>query len=407
MKKTWINLALSFGLAALFGNTIFAQQILVSREMENELHRELTKPISVFTLDQTASIRIDSALRAWVAARTDLATAPARNSQRFPGRMTYALRKRQAGQDPVSGLSPLSLIEVPILQPIFFRTDLHFYTYRQFPTAPALSRLENSEAIQLATDLLVNRQLVELSQQDVLGESVVRSLNRNSDTGADILGHQELLMQGVVFRRLFRGAPVLNSRMTVDLQPDTGEIMGLKHVKWTPALPEARVTTLGISSRTANSVLSSLEEKAVQMFGRVRRITLSNLVRGWFQTDVELLPILLCQMTYQHDDHQDGYTQPINLAGGDEIFYSRETTPNQPSSASEAELVLSSPQSLGRGAFSFIVTGPTSAPFVIEAAADLPGNWIAVATNTLVNGQLIYEGSAHLQQQYFRARIQP
>jgi hypothetical protein len=407
MKKALLKLAAVVGLLSLATGAAWAQQIEVSAKLQDTINTHLAQPVSVFTLDTVAAARLDTAIQSWIAGKTGLRTVKVRESRRYPGRVTYALQPIVAEADAdVDSASPEMIIQ-PIINPIIFRKAVNYFSYRQFPVEPVLTKLVKLDAIKLANDFLVNRKMVELSQQDNHDEGVVREFRRDSDLGDGGAGKQELLMQGVVFSRLFKGNPVINSRILVDLNPDTKEVLGLKHLNWTPVLTQPRVTTLRVVHKSLDDILAALQAKAPRMLGRDRRASLSGITPAWFQTDKELLPILLCHITYPHDDHVDGYSQPINLAGNDSEMLPTAMATRPPSTAVPEELKLISPRWLAADTFTFGVAGQFTDSFVLEAAKNITGDWVAVATNSLAVGQVNYTNTVSSEQRYFRAKSLP
>jgi hypothetical protein len=407
MKNILIHAALGLAFVAFAGNQAQSQQILVSAEMQQMLKLELGKAISVYALDTEASARISTAIQSWLAGKADLGTAVARQSQRFPGRVTYKLQPLPNTAELADAAEPAAIINPDIIKPIIFRKDVNFYSYRQFELSPALSRLPKLDAIQTAKDLLVSRKMLELTTQDALADNpVVREFRRNRDDGLGGEGNQELLMQGVIFGRAFRGAPVINSRILVDILPDTKQVVGLRHSRWTPVLSQPRVTTLKTSTKTVEEVLAALRQRTGRYLG-VRRATLSDVTPGWFQTDKDLVPILLCQVTVAHNDHVDGFCQPINLAGSDSVLYSQTISTQPPAAPVTDDLKLLSPRWVSSDEFTFGIAGQFTDSFVVEAAADITGAWVPVATNMLAEGQFNFTNKVSNENRFFRARSLP
>jgi len=325
MRKTIFNPGLWFGCIGALCSVAWSQKLVVPPQMRDKISSELTKPVNVYQLDAQAAARLESAIEAWVGQRMNFKGAQTRKSQRFPGRVTYSVEMPSSVSGHTEDSAAQSVMQAPPSVPVFFTKSLNCYSYRKLLDEPAQTRLEKPQAIQVVTDLLLTNKFVEPTQQDGFGEAeaVVRELRKKRITEQDREGEggEELVLQGVIFRRKFMGEPVINSSVTVDLQPDTKEVLGLKHYNWTPVLLQFKLAAANASPRTLDDVLAALEEKAKQYAGRAGQASLSSVTRGWFQTDKELIPILLSQVMFPHDDHDDGYAQPINLVGRDDVFY--------------------------------------------------------------------------------------
>jgi hypothetical protein len=123
------------------------------------------------------------------------------------------------------------------------------------------------------------------------------------------------------------GGPVVNSVIAVDYQPDTTEVLALKHHNWTPAAAAQAQIQASEAGRTLDDVLKELSDQAKEYCGPYGQATLRQVTRGWFQTETDIIPILMCQVDVPHEDHSDGYTQVVNLAVREEQESPRRVPP--------------------------------------------------------------------------------
>lgn len=329
MRKQTFRNVIWVGLGLLFSYPVWAQKLVVPDDMQKILAEEVTKSVVVHPLDLEAARRIDEAFEGWVGSRMDLQAAQVRESARIPGRLSFRVQApatlpartspQSAGDEAVRPLEE-------VVNQFFYTRSLNRYAFRKTTDVPAQRRLENDQAVLFATGVLQQQRFVEENGAESFGSVVVRELRRDSPDGSG--GGTELtLLQSVKFHRNFLGSPVVNSAITVDFHPDSMEIVGLKHYDWTPAAPAINQSVLLPTSLDA--VLAQLASEVPQHAAPGDTVTLRQVMRGWYQGEMELIPVLICHLEFAHGDHSDGYTQTISLIAGDEIGKNMERAPSR------------------------------------------------------------------------------
>jgi len=321
MRKMILEATLCMGCLFILYGSAFAQELVVPPEMRQALERELSKPLRMYPLDPEEAGRIDEAFSAWVSRSIDLATAQKRESERFKDRVTYYQEvpenvprfiREEFGQIGLRNPRPVE---------IFHRRGPNWFSFRKILDIEAEGKIEREEAIQMVRDFLLRNNFVKITDSDTFGEILVPELRSDYHPDPDSPVKDVLILQSVKFRREFMGSPVANSRISVDLHPDTQEILGFKHYNWIPAKERNGVTIPQESVKSPSEVEDNLREKIRAYCRESEQANLVSITPAWFQTNAELIPILVCEIEVARIEREDRFTEYINTAGSDDVFY--------------------------------------------------------------------------------------
>jgi hypothetical protein len=293
--------------------TAAAQKFEVPSDLLQVLSEEVAKPVVIYALDEQAARQVDEAFETWVGRRIDVKTARRIESTRFPGRVTYALPRTDAAQGAVQPAETLSQPQQEEQPSVFYVRDRNHFTYRKIREAQGRQTVDKGELAQTAKAFLVNGGFVLPAEFDGFGDSVVRTLRNDTAVEGQAQGEDQVLLQSVKFSRRLLAAPVFNSAITVDYDPESMEVIGFKHHSWTPIIAQGMMMQPAVAGPTLQEIVSELQEEAREYVGERGSATLRQVVRGWFQTDIEMVPVLICRVETPHGDHLDGYTQIVGL----------------------------------------------------------------------------------------------
>jgi hypothetical protein len=136
-----------------------------------------------------------------------------------------------------------------------------------------------------------------------------------------------LILQQVRYRRKYLGAPVINSRISIDYHPDTLEVLGFKHYNWTPVGRSAQVPISRSEMKSRAEIEGALRQTMREFWNESESATLTSVIPMWFQTEDQLIPILYCQLERAQTGCGDVCTHLVNLAGSDLVFYATPKVP--------------------------------------------------------------------------------
>ena len=334
--------------------------LVVSEEMEEKLTVELSKPLEEVSLNNEAAGKTEETFRVLISRNIDLDKAKKNESKRFKDRVSFIQEtennvpiyikkdlnlkepkkeepireelKREDTKDTLLKSKEVQEIELvrvndKKVKPIkmIYRKSPGMYSFRKLVDSESKRKLEKEKAIELAKEFFESNELVKIDEFDKYGEIEVYELRDDLGShGSDDTFKDILLLQGVKINRMFMDKPVVNSRVSLDFNPDTEEILGIKHYNWTSTKQDSRVPVKKETVKVTDNVLDILEETAKKYCGENKKALLKNISSAWFQTDTELIPILVCEIEVGDIEtegaHRDTYIQYINLAGNDDIF---------------------------------------------------------------------------------------
>jgi hypothetical protein len=181
----------------------------------------------------------------------------------------------------------------------------------------------------MAGSFLSRNNFIRTTLMDGYLEITFPELRQKSAPVGEMPERDVLLWQQVRYRRKFLNAPVINSRVSIDFHPDTLEILGFKHYNWTRANEQAPVSIPRGEMKNRAEVEQGLREKIDEFWTASERATLTSVAQAWFQTETELIPILICQLERKPTPTGCGdvCTHFVNIAGSNLVFYA---TPKLP-----------------------------------------------------------------------------
>jgi hypothetical protein len=298
-----------------------------------------TVPINRVKLDQTKRL-----FRAWISPSIDLSRAK-KKERKLYFRTTYIqevkkeklrlpterwLSPKGGLQKPVKDLAQLSAqtkLQLSIPVKTLYREGLTYFKFQKIKEMRAETRLKESDAVRLAKDFLLENGFLTQTQKDSIGRIDITDRRINEDRGEGRKPDDYLVQQDIVFHRVFEGKPVINSKITVGLLPDTKEIVLIKHFNWTPLeekkkAPVSSQRLASVRSVSGSSILKGLKKKIRASCGNFTKAEIMRVTPAWFQTEDELIPVMVSAVRTKYPSGYVGaYTDVTNLVGSDDIFF--------------------------------------------------------------------------------------
>jgi len=336
------------------------KRLVVPEEMEEKLTAELSKPLEVVSLNKDEAGKIDETFKVLISRNIDLDRAKKNESKRFKDRVSYIqeternipiyikkdlnlkeLKKEVPKRKELKSVDTTETVlkikelkeveldkeDIEKVKPVkmVYKRSPGRYSFRKLVDVEPKRKLEKNKAIELAKEFFEINELVKINEFDKYGEIVVYEIREDRGLhGSDSTSKDILLMQGVKIKRMYMDKPVVNSRISLDFNPDTEEIFGLKHYNWTLMKQGSEVPVQKEIAKVPDKVLDILEETAKKYCDENEKAILKNITSAWFQTETELIPILVCEIEVGDIDtegaHNHTYIQYINLAGSDDVF---------------------------------------------------------------------------------------
>lgn len=165
-----------------------------------------------------------------------------------------------------------------------YLVSAHSRTFSKNISAPAESIMPKERAIELAKQFVVRNKLVVTTQSETFNPlQVVSRIRAQADQKEKriYLGHL------VVFERLIQGVPVANSKISIELHPQNGELISFRNRHWT-SIDEKGAVNLPAASLA--KVRSQIDSALTHPDGK--RDVVKSLEKKWFVADKLLVPVL-------------------------------------------------------------------------------------------------------------------
>lgn len=307
---------------------------------ESALQEALDRPVKKYGLNQKGADEIAGAIQAWVESCMNLAAAKPRPSRLYAGGVTYRLEAVKNvpifidGGGEGKGGGEGGAVDV------FYRKSAHRFYFHKFMDVGAAAKLDDNILIERASQFLQKNGFVRFSDADKWGDMTVGVVATEEESGEEAPPRKVFELQRVKFRRFFNGQPVADSTISVDFSPQTGEVLGLNHLQWSP-VDEAYGTE--VPKRTVEDLRKSLVGKIRSQGLGLERALVESVRPCWFETLGDLVPALMCRIKI--DPPAGAEVQPariveyINLAGSDDamILKNRRGAVSMPDAAPQEE----------------------------------------------------------------------
>jgi hypothetical protein len=199
--------------------------------------------------------------------------------------------------------------------------------------------LDSAAASQQAESFFVENGLLAENKHDQIEPFEVRErrISAEAEGGGD---DQLLAQQDVLLRRTYEGKQVINSRASVGLLPESGEVVQVQVERWTPVDGEGATTTKPeLRDDEAQKTAELLEHKLRRQIELETGATLASaqvdhVEEAWFQTDAGLIPVLVfvVRVTFVQDPNETrNLILAINPAGDDSLIWDQGRIVREPS----------------------------------------------------------------------------
>jgi hypothetical protein len=339
----WAKILIGFSAVFTLFTSANASEILVPAHVSEIISAEAVKvkkivPIARPMLDQTKRL-----FRTWISPSIDLSRAQMRESRLY-SRNTYSqqVNEQQLRLPTERWVTPISGLQQPVMaqaqfsaqtksqsgNPVktIYREGPTYFRFQKIKERRAQTRIKDSDAIRLTRDFLMENGFLIETEKDRIGRIEINERRINEDGGEGGKSDDYLVQQDISFRRVFEGKPVINSIITVGLLPDTKEIVLIKHFHWTPLeekkeVPASSQQVKSVGPVSSSSIVEGIKKKLRASCGSFTKAEIKQVVPAWFQTEDNLIPVLVSVI---HTEYPSGYKGPYtditNLVGSDDIF---------------------------------------------------------------------------------------
>jgi len=202
-------------------------------------------------------------------------------------------------------------------------------TFKKELIVLAAKALPPEEAIILGSKFIRDNHLCQETKNDKLGQAVVVARKRVPLDSKEAA--KQIISQRMIFKRSFAGLNVINSKQTVEIHPETREVLGYKNIDWSPI---QETTGKSMAMKSISDVLDNIRQEY-----KDRRKTYTNKVeQAMYQTDKQLIPVLLVYFETSEDLSVKGTPEEevliISLAK-DLQLYKKEKKTVRPSKANK------------------------------------------------------------------------
>ena len=340
----WLSMLIGFStVISLFtpanaGEIIIPDHVNVIISAEPKMVKK-TVPINRAKIDQTKRL-----FRAWISPSIDLSRAK-RKERKLYSRTTYIqkVEKEKLRLPTERWLSPKGGLQKPIKDlaqlpaqkksqlsnsvKTLYREGPAYFKFQKIKEMRSKTRLKESDAVRLTKDFLLKNGFLTQTQKDIIGRIDITERRINEDGGEGKKPDDYLVQQDITFYRVFEGKPVINSKITVGLLPDTKEIVLIKHFNWTPLeekrkAPVSSQRLASVRSVSDSSILTGLKKKIQAACGSFTKAEITKVAPAWFQTEDELIPVMVSAVRTEYPSGYVGaYTDVTNLVDSDDIFF--------------------------------------------------------------------------------------
>jgi hypothetical protein len=278
-------LVLVGALASAAASAARAAEVVVDPRARLDIQRALADPLPLRKLDAARTQARLGQVDAFFAGYLDLDKATRMPDRHRAGTTNFrvpALAALPIRADP-GREAPRGIDEAG--QAWYTRFDVG-RSYRTEWRRPAATVLPEAEAGRLAREFLGREGMAVLTEGDELGTPRVLTRTRRLVAGSPEGQRREVLAQRIEFGRIFRGAPVINSRQVVEIHPGTKELLAYRISSW-PVVAggagEAR------PYRTLDEVVSDVRAAHAKAAGSFRLLGGRH---GYLATREELVPVI-------------------------------------------------------------------------------------------------------------------
>ena len=206
--------------------------IVLDNEVTSKITGILQQPVKVYDLDYVKGDEILKRMDDWARKRLDISGA---EKKEYEDGEQSGLHLKMVENIPISvsaekaeGVKPQQPFDVFYFKARFKRRFIKDLT------VPTTQKLTPETVERLSKDFIERNQFYHKTELDKIGASnVISRMRRRINIKGD-LGEALTISQSAVFKRLFNGLEVFNSKQSVSIHPKSREIISYKSIDWIP-----------------------------------------------------------------------------------------------------------------------------------------------------------------------------
>lgn len=281
--KLILMLTTAIVVSAAIPSSLFAD-IAISSEIRSEIARILENPVPVYKLDLPENNKNFKHMDKWFSRYIDFGKAERRKDKKSEEefyRITLSENNPIAAKVSGSGVRPRGEYE------IWYVKEPRSRIFVKEIRVPSKKNLPDADVIALGEDFITGYGFCSITDLDRMHDLVVVSRRRKPLRGDVTESDKETFYHSVEFRREFAGLEVVNSKQSVDIHPDTKEVLAYRSITWTPVDEDSGELKSYISlERLIEDIESAFEDKATSF-------SVIKVEAGMHQTDVRIFPVLV------------------------------------------------------------------------------------------------------------------
>jgi hypothetical protein len=270
-------------------------EVVIPTDMVGQIEAITAKSYNLYPVDQVKTETLYANIDRWAQSQITLDDASQAKSPRS-SRLTWVKVASQntpilAGDNKGEGLVLSGPFRIKYVKKSLGRALVKFLR------VPTKKSLKKERVAELARQFIQQQGFVAQTHRDKLGRHlVVNRLSRSDLKGEGKSGLKLTILQRAVMKRQLDGLEVLNSKLVVDLHPDSMEVLAFKHLYWAPADEASGKHMPSISRDEAVAAIQ-------QAFGQSnRKVQVTAVKAGMYQATDSIVPVLAVQVQRVSED---------------------------------------------------------------------------------------------------------
>ncbi len=282
-SKSILSLAVLVSLCTV-GVPCVQAEVVIPEDMLRQIETLTSMTFNLYSLDQAQGEAIYAKIDQWVEGQIPLNDAAQIKGKRS-SRLTWVKEASQNTPILIGDEKPDTL---PAAGPVRIKY-VKKPQGRAFVKAlrkPKRTSMDKELVAGLARQFIGQNGFVWQTNRDVMGNHLVVNWVCRTEKSPGKKSLKLFVLQRTILKRTLDGLEVLNSRQIVDLHPQSGEILGFKHLNWMPVF---EANSKAVETLRGNDVLVAIQQ-ALKPTSQPYVVTAVK--AGLYQGDDTIYPVL-------------------------------------------------------------------------------------------------------------------
>jgi hypothetical protein len=204
---------------------------------------------------------------------------------------------------------------------LFYHEGPSYFSFTKEKDSRALTKMTLNDAAEVVKRFVLENEFIQLTQQDKIGVVETFETKIDEDNGSPEDSDVYLVRQDIVLYRFYAGKPVFNSKLRVSFNPDNMEVLELTKQNWS-VLDENGTRKMDAINTGKEDLFGQMKSKILKNAPKAKKVEISKVQDGWFQSDNELLPVVYFEYNSYFANETEARTSGdmINISGDNSIF---------------------------------------------------------------------------------------